>query len=139
MNILGIDFEEWYHPELIKSHIQDKKKEVKITKGIDKILDWLNKRDTYATFFIVGELLEKEPTLFDKIISQGHEIGFHTMHHNRLDEDGFQDKFEEELEKFEELTSGKSKGFRAPTFSLNEKTSWAIELLIKKNICMIVA
>lgn len=132
MNILGIDFEEWYHPELIKPHIQNKKKESKITKGIDKILEWLNKRDTYATFFVVGELIENEPTLFDKIISEGHEIAFHTMQHNRLDEENFQENFEEELEKFDKLTSGKSKGFRAPTFSLSEKTSWAIDLLIKK-------
>ena len=132
MNIIGIDFEEWYHPELIKPHIQNKKKEAKITKGIDKILGWLNKRDTYATFFVVGELIEKEPTLFDKIISQGHEIAFHTMQHNRLDEEKFHEKFEEELEEFDKLTSGKSKGFRAPTFSLSEKTSWAVDLLIKK-------
>ncbi len=132
MNVLGIDFEEWYHPELVKPYVQNEKKELKITKGIDKILDWLNKKETFATFFVVGELIEKEPTLLDKIISEGHEIAFHTMNHNRLDEEGFEDKFEEELELFDKLTSGKSKGFRAPTFSLNKETSWAINNLIKK-------
>ena len=25
MNILGIDFEDWYHPELIKKNIKDEK------------------------------------------------------------------------------------------------------------------
>ncbi len=132
MNVLGIDFEEWYHPELVKPYVQNEKKELKITKGIDKILDWLNKKETFATFFVVGELIEKEPTLLDKIISEGHEIAFHTMNHNRLDEEGFEDKFEEDLELFDKLTSGKSKGFRAPTFSLNKETSWAINNLIKK-------
>lgn len=132
MNILGIDFEEWYHLELAKSYIYNKKKELKITKGVDKILDWLNKRNTYATFFVVGELIEKEPTLLDKIISGGHEIAFHTMQHNRLDEEKFEEKFENELEQFDKLTSGKSKGFRAPTFSLNKRTSWVIDHLIKK-------
>ena len=132
MNILGIDFEEWYHPELIKPYISNEKKELKITKGIDKILDWLNKRETFATFFVVGELIEREPTLLDKIISGGHEIAFHTMQHNRLDEDGFKEEFEKELDQFDKLTSGKSKGFRAPTFSLNSYTSWAIDQLVKK-------
>ena len=132
MNLLGIDFEEWYHPELVKPYIQNKKKDLKITKGIDKILDWLNEKDTYATFFVVGELIEKEPILLDKIISGGHEIAFHTMHHTKLDEKGFEEKFENELEQFDKLTSGKSKGFRAPTFSLNKETSWAINHLIKK-------
>jgi polysaccharide deacetylase family protein (PEP-CTERM system associated) len=132
LNLLGIDFEEWYHPELVKPYIQNKKKDLKITKGIDKILDWLNKKDTYATFFVVGELIEKEPILLDKIISGGHEIAFHTMHHTKLNEKGFKEKFENELEQFDKLTSGKSKGFRAPTFSLNKETSWAINHLIKK-------
>jgi len=132
LNLLGIDFEEWYHPELVKPYIQNKKKDLKITKGIDKILDWLNEKDTYATFFVVGELIEKEPILLDKIISGGHEIAFHTMYHTKLDEKGFEEKFENELEQFDKLTSGKSKGFRAPTFSLNKETSWAINHLIKK-------
>ena len=132
MNILGIDFEEWYHLELAKPYIHNKEKELKITKGIDKILDWLNKKNTFATFFVVGELIEKEPTLLDKIISGGHEIAFHTMQHNRLDEEKFEEKFENELEQFDKLTSGKSKGFRAPTFSLNKRTSWVIDHLIKK-------
>ena len=26
MNILGIDFEEWYHPELIKNHVKNDQK-----------------------------------------------------------------------------------------------------------------
>ena len=132
MNILGIDFEEWYHLELAKPYIHNKKKELKIVKGVDKILDWLNKKNTFATFFVVGELIEKEPTLLDKIISGGHEIAFHTMQHNRLDEEKFEEKFENELEQFDKLTSGKSKGFRAPTFSLNKRTSWVIDHLIKK-------
>ena len=132
MNLLGIDFEEWYHPELIKPNIGKKEKKLIVTKGIDKILEWLNDNNTYATFFVVGELLEKEPSLFDKIISNGHEIGFHTMQHNRLNEKGFQEKFKTELDLFDKLTSGKSRGFRAPTFSLNKNTSWAIDYLIQK-------
>ena len=79
---------------------------------------------------MVGELLEKNPEILDKIISEGHEIGFHTMKHNRLDSLNFQSKFKKELEKFEKLTSGKSIGFRAPTFSLNKKSSWVIDQLI---------
>ena len=132
MNLLGIDFEEWYHPELIKPFVNNEKKELKITKGIDKILDWLNKRDTYATFFVVGELIEKEPSLLDKIISQGHDIAFHTMKHSKLNEKNFKNEFKNELEQFDKLTNGKSKGFRAPTFSLTDDTSWAIDDLIKK-------
>ena len=84
MNLLGIDFEEWYHPELIKPFVNNEKKELKITKGIDKILDWLRKNDVHATFFMVGELLKENPELIDKITQNEHEIAFHSMYHKNL-------------------------------------------------------
>ena len=131
MNILGIDFEDWYHPDLIKKNISTEKKlKPTVIQGIDKILDWLRKNETFATFFVVGELLEFQPELLDKIIENGHEIGFHTMYHTRLDSENFKNEFEDELKKFSQLSDKKSKGFRAPTFSLDYTTSWAIDKLI---------
>jgi len=130
MNILGIDFEEWYHPQLIQKYLKNEDKDLKVTNGLDLILDWLRRNDTYATFFIVGDILEKKPDILDKISSEGHEIAFHTMFHNRLDGENYnKEKFSEEIKKFKELTNNNSKGFRAPTFSLNEKSSWVIDVL----------
>ena len=129
MNLLGIDFEEWFHPELIKKVLKNEIKSFEVVKGIDKILEFLRKHDTYATFFMVGEILEKFPDILDKILENGHEIGFHTMYHSRLDSDNFQEKFSKELDDFAILTNNKSKGFRAPTFSLNKKSSWIIDTL----------
>ena len=51
------------------------------------------------------------------------------MHHDRLDSPGFKEKFSSEIKKFAELTNNKSQGFRAPTFSLNDTSSWAIDVL----------
>ena len=133
LNLLGIDFEDWYHPQLIKENLPPGKKlEPKVIQGIDKILEWLRQNDTLATFFVVGELLEYQPELLDKIIENDHEIGFHTMHHNRLDEDDFKGKFSQELDRFAELTQKRSIGLRAPTFSLNNTSSWAIDVLEQK-------
>ena len=129
MNLLGIDFEDWFHPELIQKMLTNEEKSFEVVKGIDKILEFLRKHDTYATFFMVGEILEKFPDILDKILENDHEIGFHTMYHSRLDSDNFQEKFSKELNDFARLTNNKSKGFRAPTFSLNEKSSWAIDTL----------
>jgi len=129
LNLLGIDFEDWYHPELMKPYISDKDKNPTVINGIDKILDLLRKNETFATFFLVGELLLVKPELQDKILDEGHEIAFHTMYHTRLDSEGYKEKFLDEIKNFEKLTSGKSKGFRAPTFSLNDTSSWAIDIL----------
>jgi len=133
LNILGIDFEEWYHPELIKQNISKEKRNPSVINGIDKILDLLRKHETFATFFVVGELLEIQPDIFDKIIENDHEIGFHTMYHDRLDSPEYKEKFRDEIKKFAELTNHKSRGFRAPTFSLNNNSSWAIDILAEND------
>ena len=129
MNLLGIDFEDWYHPELMKPYISGKDKNPTVINGVDKILDLLRKNETFATFFLVGELLLVKTELQDKILDEGHEIAFHTMYHTRLDSEGYKEKFLDEVKIFEKLTSGKSKGFRAPTFSLNDTSSWIIDIL----------
>ena len=133
MNLLGIDFEEWFHPELVGPFVSEEKKSFTMYQGLEKILKLLEDNDTIATFFMVGELLDKNPEILDKIISEGHEIAFHTMRHTRLDTDNFQSIFENELEHFSKITSNKSIGFRAPTFSLNNKSSWVIDVLVKNN------
>lgn len=133
LNLLGIDFEDWYHPELIQHHLKTKNNKPIVINGIDKILEWLRINETYATFFMVGELLQSKPELQDKILANGHEIGFHTMHHTRLDSPNFKENFVEEIKQFKVLTGGKSRGFRAPTFSLNQSSSWAIDVLLENN------
>jgi len=133
MNLLGIDFEDWYHPELIQKYVKDKKHDPIMFKGLDKILELLRKNNVLATFFVVGELVESNPEIFDKITENEHEIAFHTMHHTKIDTPNFKENFHNEIEKFSELTNKKSKGFRAPTFSLNEKSSWIIDSLYEHN------
>jgi len=129
LNILGIDFEDWFHPEIIQKYISNNNNEPKVIEGIDRILELLRMYDTKATFFVVGELLEFKPELLDMILENGHEIAFHTMKHTRIDSPNFKEKFQEEIKQFHKLTNGKSKGFRAPSFSLNTASSWLIDVL----------
>lgn len=129
MNLLGIDFEDWYHPELVRRHLSTEKRDPTVINGIDKIIDLLRKTNTYATFFVVGELLKHKPEILDKIFSDGHEVGFHTMHHDRVDSFRSKEEFGEELRDFDNMTNGRSRGFRAPTFSINHISSWAIDVL----------
>jgi len=133
MNILGIDFEDWYHPQLVQPYVKNLKHEPTMFRGLDKIIELLRKTETSATFFVVGNLLETNPEILDKIVENDHEIAFHTMNHDRIDTDEFKDNFTNEIQTFSKLTKKKSKGFRAPTFSLNETSSWIINSLEKSN------
>tara|TARA_B100000029_G_C17490377_1_gene928897 strand:- start:326 stop:1159 length:834 start_codon:yes stop_codon:yes gene_type:complete len=131
-NLLGIDFEDWYHPQLVQPFVKNSEKTPKMMNGLKKIIDLLDRTDTSATFFMVGELLEHDHSMLDIINDNGHEIAFHTMYHSNLNEIE-KEKFLQELDVFDKLTNGKSKGFRAPTFSINENTSWVIDALLEKN------
>ena len=132
LNLLGIDFEDWYHPQLVQPFVKNLNHEPKIFQGLDKIIELLRKTETTATFFMVGELLESHPSMLDTILENGHEISFHTFNHSNLN-DLTKEKFLNELDDFKKLTNDKSTGFRAPTFSINHNTSWVIDALLKKN------
>lgn len=130
MHLLGIDFEDWYHPQLVGPFVKEERKTPTMFKGLEKVLNLLRKNDSKATFFLVGELVKANPEIVDRIFSEGHEIGFHTMKHTRLDAPDFRSTFKQELVEFERIISKKIFGFRAPTFSLNERSSWAVDELI---------
>jgi polysaccharide deacetylase family protein (PEP-CTERM system associated) len=133
LNILGIDFEDWFHPELIQKYISKENNEPRVVEGINKIIELLRKNETKATFFVVGELLEFKPELLDIILENEHEIAFHTMKHARIDLPNRREQFQDEIKQFDKLTGGRSKGFRAPSFSLNNNSSWLIDVLEENN------
>lgn len=47
----------------------------------DRVLEELNKFNAKATFFCVGENVEKNPGLFNQISEQGHSVANHTFNH----------------------------------------------------------
>ena len=45
------------------------------------VLEQLRQYDSKATFFCIGNNIEKHPEIFKKIIAEGHAIGNHTFNH----------------------------------------------------------
>ncbi len=126
-NILTIDFEEWYDAEYVKEKARETRKS-QATKDAYKTLHLLDEHDIVATFFVVGELAEKHPDLLDEIRANGHEIAFHAYHHEPLWKKT-PERLESEVIKFKRVTRERCIGFRAPSFSLSNKTSWALDVL----------
>ena len=65
MNFLGIDFEDWYHPQLIQKYLKKDDHEPRMFKGIDKIIEMLN-TDRPVIFDC---LVDKEENCFPMIPS----------------------------------------------------------------------
>lgn len=45
------------------------------------VLDVLKRHDIKATFFCIGDNIEKNPEIFKQVVSAGHAIGNHTFNH----------------------------------------------------------
>lgn len=54
------------------------------TKNVDEILPLLEQYHVKATFFLIGNDIEKHPEEAKKIVSAGHQIGNHTYSHDRM-------------------------------------------------------
>lgn len=46
-----------------------------------KVLDLLDSYNAKATFFCIGDNIRKYPDCFKEVLSKGHVVGNHTMHH----------------------------------------------------------
>ena len=47
----------------------------------EQILDTLKKHNVPAAFFLVGNYIQKNADLVRRMVSEGHTVGNHTMHH----------------------------------------------------------
>ena len=68
-----------------------------------QILDVLKKHNVPAAFFLVGNYLQQEPDLVRRMVSEGHIVGNHTMHHPDMSKISDFDAFSGELTDLENL------------------------------------
>jgi polysaccharide deacetylase family protein (PEP-CTERM system associated) len=101
-----------------------------------RLLDLLAERDIRATFFVVGEMAQLNPSLIRAIHRAGHEVASHSWDHRRIHHHPTPAAFAEDLRKsrdaLEQVTSQPVRGYRAPTFSVVRQTSWAIDVLAEQ-------
>jgi polysaccharide deacetylase family protein (PEP-CTERM system associated) len=98
----------------------------------EKYLAFLDKHNFKTTFFVVGEVAKKYPELIRKIVESGHEIACHTNKHIPLDKQtpkSFKEDLTENIKILSDAGAKNIYGFRAPTFSLTEKTTWVYQVL----------
>lgn len=130
---ITFDIEDWFHPELLRGRVAGDDARSVVREGTEAILTLLRRRRTLATFFVLGEVAERHPDLVRAIAADGHEIASHGMTHRplwALDRESFR----AELRAFRAavraaLGHDPSVGFRAPTFSLDRGTAWALDVL----------
>ncbi|OGF16953.1 MAG: hypothetical protein A2W00_10985 [Candidatus Eisenbacteria bacterium RBG_16_71_46] len=129
----SFDVEDWYHPELLRDRVSAGDPRTVVLEGTGAILDRLRRHRVQATFFVVGHVAARHPDLLRRIADEGHEIACHGMTHRPLwvlDPESFRS----ELRAFRAAVHGALGsdpviGYRAPTFSLDRSTAWALAVL----------
>ncbi len=138
LNALTIDLEDYYHvtafDHIIGRHNWENM-ESRIEVILEKILLILDSYSVKATFFVLGWVAERHPILIRTIVNQGHEIASHGYNHKMIT-DHSQESFKEDIQKttkiLEDITDAKIKGYRAPTFSINASSLWALNILMEQ-------
>ena len=69
----------------------------------EKILDILQKHNVKAAFFLVGNYMQKNPDLVRRMVTEGHIVGNHTMHHPDMSKLSDRAAFTKELTDLENL------------------------------------
>lgn len=87
------------------------------------VLDTLKEKNIRATFFVVGENVEKHPDVAKRIVEEGHTLGIHCYSHDyeKIYEsvDSYLEDFEKAYRIVYEVTGVKAELFRFPGGSIN--------------------
>jgi polysaccharide deacetylase family protein (PEP-CTERM system associated) len=134
-NALTVDVEEWFHicgpvEDLAVERWPTLPSRVLLTTRL--LLEDLSRTGTRATFFVLGWVAERYPELVAEILAAGHEVGSHGHFHTRvyeLDPERFRDELRRSVSALDAAGAPKVCAFRAPEWSINGRSAWALDVL----------
>ena len=131
LNAVTLDLEDWYHgieqPFDTWPRFADR-----LHVGTDTLLDILDQTGTKATFFVLGWVAEKHPTLIRRLAEHGHEIASHGHDHEKLyntTPEALRQSLARAKHSAEDASGAAVVGHRAPFFSLTRASLWALDVL----------
>jgi len=138
VNALSVDVEEYFQVSAFEKVIARQSWPViesRLENSLHKILDLFDRYETHATFFVLGWIAKRHPKLIREIHARGHEIASHGYSHQLIYQNS-RSHFENDLETskkiLEDLTGERILGYRAPSYSIVRKSTWAFDVLIEQ-------
>jgi len=135
---LSFDVEEHFQVSAFESPMRRRhweQFESRVESNTEKLLSLLDQRGVHATFFVLGWVAERYPSLVRRIASAGHEVASHGYAHELITAQT-QVAFREDIRKakgiLESILQQQVLGYRAPSFSITKDTMWAIQILIEE-------
>ena len=137
-NGLSVDVEEWFQVGAFERVI-DKADwdglDSRVAYNTGKVLDLFGETGVKATFFTLGWVAERHPELIRRIVGEGHEVASHGWDHDRvftMTADAFRADLKRARSALEDASGQRVTGYRAPSFSIDQRTPWAHQVLAEE-------
>lgn len=138
LNAMSVDIEDWFQVgafETVIDRADWNSLEHRVERNTNDVLDLFDEAGIKATFFTLGWVAERYPKLMLRIVSAGHEVASHGYDHTRVftfTPDQFRNDLERSRKILEDRSGQVVTGYRAPSFSIDQRTPWAHEILAEQ-------
>ena len=138
VNGLSVDVEDWFHvgafEDVIERGSWDSLSD-RVEDNVLRILDMFAEADVKATFFTLGWVAQRHGALLRRVAEAGHELASHGWDHARvftLGRERFADDLTRTRKVIEDAAGVPVTGYRAPSFSIDQRTPWAYMVLAEQ-------
>ncbi|MBX9796335.1 XrtA system polysaccharide deacetylase [Sphingomonas sp.] len=137
-NAMSVDVEDWFQVGAFEKVIDRGDWESlpsRVENNTDAVIDLFGAAGVKATFFTLGWVAERHPALMRRIADAGHEIASHGYDHKRvftMTPDEFRADLRRTRSLLEDASGQKVTGYRAPSFSIDQRTPWAHPILAEE-------
>ncbi len=135
LNALTVDVEEYFQVEALAhtvSRDEWDRLESRVEWQTGRLLDLFARERVRATFFTLGWVARRHPSLVRRIVAEGHELACHGDSHRmitQMSHEEFHDDITTAKKTLEDIAGVRVDGYRAPTFSVVHGTLWALDVL----------
>lgn len=138
INGLSVDVEDWFQVGAFEDVISRGSwggLTDRIDANVSQILDMFAQAEVKATFFTLGWVARRHGPLMRRIADAGHEIASHGWDHARIftmNRKQFRQDIEKARKTLEDAAGVAVTGYRAPSFSIDQRTPWAYMELVEQ-------
>lgn len=138
LNAMTIDVEDYFQVEAFASIIPRDAWETqpsRVEANTDRLLELIGRAGARATFFVLGWIAMRHPSIVKRIVESGHELASHGLQHLRVDRQTpaeFRADVRRTKQLLEDLGGVSVNGYRAATFSIVRANWWAFDILAEE-------
>jgi polysaccharide deacetylase family protein (PEP-CTERM system associated) len=138
VNAMTVDVEDYFHVSAFDGVVRRDRwdaYERRVTANTMRLLAAFDQAGVRATFFVLGWVAEREPSLVRAIVAEGHELASHGYAHRLIYEQeraAFREDVRHAKAVLEQIGGVAVRGYRAPSFSITPRSRWALEILIEE-------